>query len=337
MVTEKIPHDASYKAIFSNPDMVKSLLMDFVPEDFIVDFDFSTLESVAASYVSEDLKQRHNDLVWKLKWKGQTCYIYILMEMQRKPDPWMAVRMLAYTALLWQDLINKEVLKTGNPLPPVFPLVIYNGSREWKAARDVRSLLDPTAERMNAYQPNMRYFLLDESSVPQSTLDRATGIAANIIRLNRVSELGEIHQVLEQMRADLADEKYASLKRTLFRWFRVCIAPQLNIVDLPENLSLEEASDMLAERIAQWRENYRAEGLAEGLVKGRNEVLAYQVSTLLEMLSDRFGSSSERVQCKLSQISDIATLGQLTRAVYRVSSLEDFEELMGSLNPSLTN
>jgi len=245
--------------------------------------------------------------------------------------------MLAYTALLWQDLISREVVKAGHPLPPVFPLVIYNGDREWKAARDVRSLLDPTAERMNAYQPNMRYFLLDESSVPQSTLDRATGIAANIIRLNRVSELGEIHQVLEQMRADLADEKYASLKRTLFRWFRVCIAPQLNIVDLPENLSLEEASDMLAERIAQWRENYRAEGLAEGLVKGRNEVLAYQVSTLLEMLSDRFGSSSERVQCKLSQISDIATLGQLTRAVYRVSSLEDFEELMGSLNPSLTN
>jgi len=30
MATEKIPYDASYKAIFSNPDMEKSLLMDSV-------------------------------------------------------------------------------------------------------------------------------------------------------------------------------------------------------------------------------------------------------------------------------------------------------------------
>jgi len=30
MVTGKIAHDTSYKAIFSNPDMVKSLLMDSV-------------------------------------------------------------------------------------------------------------------------------------------------------------------------------------------------------------------------------------------------------------------------------------------------------------------
>lgn len=44
MENERIPHDPSYKQFFSNPDMVASLLRDFVPEDFIRELDFSTLE-----------------------------------------------------------------------------------------------------------------------------------------------------------------------------------------------------------------------------------------------------------------------------------------------------
>jgi len=102
---------------------------------------------------------------------------------------------------------------------------------------------------------------------------------------------------------------------------------------------------MLAERIAQWRENYRAEGLsegraegkAEGRAEGRREILVSQASTLLEMLSDRFGPDSERIHHRLSQVSDTAILGQLTRAVYKVDSLQKFEELMANLSPSLAN
>ncbi|WP_366938752.1 Rpn family recombination-promoting nuclease/putative transposase, partial [uncultured Desulfovibrio sp.] len=52
MKNERLPHDASYKQIFSNPDMVASLLRDFVSEDFISELDFSTLEQCSGSYVT---------------------------------------------------------------------------------------------------------------------------------------------------------------------------------------------------------------------------------------------------------------------------------------------
>ena len=47
MSNERMPHDPAYKQFFSNPEMVESLLRDFVPADFIADLDCSTLERCA--------------------------------------------------------------------------------------------------------------------------------------------------------------------------------------------------------------------------------------------------------------------------------------------------
>ncbi len=53
MENARSPHDPSYKQFFSNPDMVASLLRDLVPEDFVNDLDFSTLEQCSGSYVTD--------------------------------------------------------------------------------------------------------------------------------------------------------------------------------------------------------------------------------------------------------------------------------------------
>ncbi|MDR2789224.1 MAG: Rpn family recombination-promoting nuclease/putative transposase, partial [Candidatus Accumulibacter sp.] len=59
-------HDSDYKLFFSHPEMVRDLLCHWVPGEWITEADFSTLERVNASYVSEDQKQRHDDMVWRL-------------------------------------------------------------------------------------------------------------------------------------------------------------------------------------------------------------------------------------------------------------------------------
>ncbi len=38
------PHDASYKAIFTHPEIIQQLLQDFVKQDWVKELDFSTLE-----------------------------------------------------------------------------------------------------------------------------------------------------------------------------------------------------------------------------------------------------------------------------------------------------
>lgn len=61
------PHDTGYKLLFSHPEMVRDLLLGYVPGDWVADADFSTLEHVNGSYVSESERQRHDDMVWRVK------------------------------------------------------------------------------------------------------------------------------------------------------------------------------------------------------------------------------------------------------------------------------
>ena len=53
-------HDASYRQLFSHPEMVRDLIHGFVREPWVETVDFGTLERVNASFVSEDLRRRED-------------------------------------------------------------------------------------------------------------------------------------------------------------------------------------------------------------------------------------------------------------------------------------
>ncbi|OOC10173.1 hypothetical protein B1A74_07100 [Thioalkalivibrio halophilus] len=63
-------HDNSYKLLFSHPEMVRDLLTGFVREDWVRELDFSTLEKVNGSYVTDELRDREDDIVWRVRWGG---------------------------------------------------------------------------------------------------------------------------------------------------------------------------------------------------------------------------------------------------------------------------
>jgi predicted transposase YdaD len=100
--------------------MMRELLRDFVDEGWIERLDFATLERVNASYVSRTLKNREGDLVWRLRLReGGTVYVYVLLELQSDVQRFMAVRLMVYLGLLYQDLIDRGELLESDKLPPV--------------------------------------------------------------------------------------------------------------------------------------------------------------------------------------------------------------------------
>jgi predicted transposase/invertase (TIGR01784 family) len=109
-------HDPSYKQIFSHPQMVRDLLRGFVKEDWVQDLDYDSLERVSGQYVSDDLRAREDDIVWRIRQRGQWIYIYLLLEFQSSVDPHMAVRLMTYLGLLYRDLIKaKQLTPAGCP------------------------------------------------------------------------------------------------------------------------------------------------------------------------------------------------------------------------------
>ncbi|MCP4676526.1 MAG: Rpn family recombination-promoting nuclease/putative transposase, partial [Deltaproteobacteria bacterium] len=97
-------HDHSYKLLFSHPEMIRDLLVGFVHEDWVKKLNFNTLEKMNASYVSDGLRERHDDIVWRVRFGDQWLYVYLLLEFQATEDRFMALRIMVYLGLLYQDL-----------------------------------------------------------------------------------------------------------------------------------------------------------------------------------------------------------------------------------------
>jgi len=77
--------------------MVEGLLRDFVQEDWLALIDFSTLEKRGGSDVTDDLRDREDDIIWRVRVAGHWLYVYLLIEFQSQVDPWMAVRVMVYS------------------------------------------------------------------------------------------------------------------------------------------------------------------------------------------------------------------------------------------------
>lgn len=73
---------------------------------------------------------------------GTPVYVYLLLEFQSTPDPWMPLRIQVYVGLLYQHLLRERSLSSRGKLPPVFPLVLYNGDTRWNVAETLRELIE---------------------------------------------------------------------------------------------------------------------------------------------------------------------------------------------------
>jgi hypothetical protein len=79
-------HDNAYKNIFSHPQVVADLLTGFVAQEWVHAVDLTTLDKCNGSYVSDDLRDRQDDLVWRVRRGDEVAYVYLLLEFQSSAD-----------------------------------------------------------------------------------------------------------------------------------------------------------------------------------------------------------------------------------------------------------
>ena len=92
-------HDENYKRLFASKLMVEHLLRACLPDDLLAAADFSELGELSTEYVSDELRKRHGDTVWRLR-LGELGYLLILLEFQSETT-WMGI--LTYTGLADAD------------------------------------------------------------------------------------------------------------------------------------------------------------------------------------------------------------------------------------------
>ncbi len=192
-------HDPSYKLLFSEPEMIIDLLQGFVHEPWVKELDFSTLEKVSGSYVSDDLRSREDDVIWRVQYQQGWIYIYLLIEFQSSIEHFMAVRLMSYMGLLYQDLIKAKQFTADKRLPPIFPVVLYNGKPRWHAPIELSDLIVKLPGGLEQYVPSLRYLLLDEGAYDRETLLPLKNLVAAIFRLENATSPAEMIEVINHL------------------------------------------------------------------------------------------------------------------------------------------
>lgn len=316
-------HDTAYKNLFSDPEMVVSLLRRFVPHDIVKEMDFSSLQPFPTNHITEDGREKRNDIVWKIKIKGSFCYLLFLLEFQSHEDWWMAVRILAYTALLWQDVIKAEKLKPGTYLPPVFPMVLYNGSKRWTVPVSSGDLLSCNNTALEKYQPMQEYFLLDIGAISDKKLFESTDFASLLFRFEQSKSIDNIIQILHALCIVLPASERLHLHRSFISWLGGTILRKTQISEsILHCNTVQEAHAMLADIVPNWEKSFFDKGVSEGKIDGIKVALK-------ESLEEKFGSVlPNEILSRIDSINESKKLLNLNKAVIKVNSVNDFIKIL---------
>lgn len=312
-------HDHSYKDLFSHREMVRDLLLGFVHQDWLTQADLDSLETVKGSFITDDLREREDDIIWRLRWGDGWLYIYLLIEFQSTIDRYMAVRIANYLTLLYQDLIAQGHLAAEGQLPSVLPIVLYNGESRWNAAVELAELVAPAPGGLDAYRPSSRYLLLDEGAIinDPSFPAEVRNLAAALFQLEHARDEATWLEVYGCLSELLKSQALDSLKRAFGRWiYKSFIRKKRPGIRLPDINDHHEVHAVLEQRVEQWNreliEKGRLQGLEEGRQEGQQQGLRLgEARVLARLLTQRFGPTPDWVEQRLAQ-ADEAELERLT-------------------------
>lgn len=302
--------DGSYRMLLGNPHLVRALFECVLDAQSRAVMDWTQLEALPSDYISNDLRQRQGDVVWRVRRSdGGELYALILVEHQSTVSRPMAVRVASYCALLYESLVSRGILSADQRLPVVLPVVVYSGVRPWDASLAVAGLVDPPPDALAPYQLNMRYLLVDTGLLVRSGALPRDNFASLLFHLEHNRGIEEVQDLLQTVWTHTDAPQYAALRRAYTAWVKYVLLPRaLPDMAIHNVETLMDIKDNLEDQSRSWVYQWKMEGMQEGLQKGRQEGRAEGAAALLgRQISRRFGPLAKDVRQKL----DGATAAQL--------------------------
>jgi len=321
-------HDTGYKELFSYPEFVQALIEGFTLDELAALMDFSTLKNHSGHYITPLFEEKIEDLVWSVDItfgeSRQRLFLYILLEFQSKVDLTMPIRLLHYVACFYDHLIKTGQTTPSQGLPPVFPVLVYNGSRRWTAQPDMYELIHPEPPVfLHRYQPHLRYYVIDIGRYTQDELDQRPTPLSGVFQVENVVGPEQLHHAIERMVALIqSDPNRGRIDKVVTRWLKRHLKRLGAEVNVDPINSVVEDKAMLAENLEQWIEQERQKWRQEGWQEGRQEG---QEGTLRKLITLKFGELPAWADERLTQASD----EQLDVWVARILTADSLEGLLG--------
>ena len=262
-------HDSSYKKLLSQPTILRQLIQTCVEEEWVQELDFERVERIDKSFISKKYRRTEADLIFKVPFKtgDQAFYFYILLEAQSTVQRFMAVRVAHYTGSFYMDFVHSHPKATL--LPPLFPIVLYNGDERWNAPTSLAELIEPYPDLGN-YRLSLEYFKIAENEYDREWLLRQSNIATTLFLAEAHYD---IHLLYERLVKLFAEEKDRQAVQVFLNWFEQLAVhgyrPTADYERIEREFNtIEEVKSMLMTAIERDREALLEQGIEIGEARG---------------------------------------------------------------------
>ena len=268
-------HDSGYKLLFSNPNILKDLLENFVALPFVKQIDFDKAEMLNTSFIDEKYAKKESDVIYKLEsTTGEDIYIYVLIEFQSSVDKFMSFRMLRYLLEFYEYLLKQNGRK--KKFPPVLPIILYNGDKKWTAPENIKDLIDfdPTLTGVEQYFPSFKYLKIAENEFPEKGLKNIKSILSTVFLVENAKDDKALLKIFDKLDEYIADDNRKDLK-ILVNWINRFLSKfaSQEIVDLADDKlpNLTEVKSMFATTLERVIEEKQTIAENRGEIRGKLE------------------------------------------------------------------
>jgi len=156
------PHDKLFKLVYGRPMQAAAYFERFLPAEVVARLDLERLELADGSFVDEELKEHHTDLLFVApiiasdpapddEEPPRDALLYLLFEHQSTVDRMMPFRLLRYMVRIWERWQGEHPAAVH--LPPIIPVVLYQGERDWQAAKVLPDMVPDAAGALGRFVP----------------------------------------------------------------------------------------------------------------------------------------------------------------------------------------
>ncbi|MEM9188775.1 MAG: Rpn family recombination-promoting nuclease/putative transposase [Myxococcota bacterium] len=357
-------HDALFKRVFGVREHAAAELRSVLPPEVAERLDLDRLEPVPGSFVDDEMKHRHADLLYRGRIGTSALYVYFLLEHQSEPDPMMAHRMYRYVGRIWDAALRDQ--PQTQTLPIVLPLVVHHGPGGWRVGRSLHQLVDGLDQlpELAPYVPSMALLIdelttIDNAALKARPLSTLPTVALWVLRDGRrlevlARELPRWREELRMLYATQPEDLSVILRYLLrvtgdatfedFRSVIIDVAPEMEVaMGTPADDLIEQGIKKGVEQgikkgveqgIKKGVEQGIKKGVEQGIKKGVEQGIKKGVEqgkatalrqTLENQLSIRFGPLSEVAASRIES----ASLSDLQSYLDRVLHADTCEEVLG--------
>lgn len=317
------PHDRFFREVFSRLAWSRDFLRTQLPQAIVETLAIETLELRPGSFLDEALQQYFSDLLFRVSLRtGRDAYVYVLLEYKSYVERFVGLQLLRYKVEIWEQVrAEHRAAKTQKrpqqrKLPPIFPLIVYHGTRKWQAAQQFADLIEG-GEAWQPYLPDFRYEVASVADIRETELFDSVLFRA-AIRLMRHIFDPDLADKLPQIWAEFRNLAWGPETQGFLIVMLSYVTSATSVSNAELIRSLETAAPGQEETLMttlarEWME----EGIAKGIEKGL-------LSSIRTGLRTRFGEEGEALMDELANLHDQAKLQQIVSLLFEVGSLTEF-------------